>query len=300
MPGAEWYYAQKEKKLGPISLEELENLALSGDLLPETLVWSEGMAEWQRHDAIFPEVWKTLERIGSLGGPSGIPATAGIPPVHPGLQCARCRRPLPVDDLVPIASQRICLQCKAVVLQGLQENPAGETSGINPGLEAIRREHIAQEASLKSIGIVCIFVAVLSSLLVVGMVSELRDPGVRRALNPAISVQLFALTAYVPLYLVIGFGLYRLSPKARIPAVFTFALGCIIPPTCLLNWLFLYTLLSKKGRRVLSDDYRTIIQQTPGVHFRQSRVRTMIVILVIVGLVSFLGFIMLQGRKQLP
>lgn len=297
MPGTEWYYAKKDKKLGPISSQDLEDMALCGELQPETLVWTEGMSGWSRHDAVFPEVWKALDRAGTLGGPSGVPATAGIPPVHPGLQCARCRRPLPVDDLVPIAGQRICLQCKSVVLQGLQENPAGETSGIDSELVAIRREHISQEASLKAIGIVCIFVAVLSSLLVLSMVSELEDPVVRRTLNPAFSLQLLALTAYVPLYLVIGFGLYRLSPRARIPAVFTFALGCIIPPTCFLNWLFLYTLLSKKGRRVLSDDYRTIIQQTPGVHFRQSRVRTIIVVLVIVGLVSFLGFIMLQGRK---
>ncbi|MFO1462131.1 MAG: DUF4339 domain-containing protein, partial [Verrucomicrobiota bacterium] len=214
MPGTEWYYAKKDKKLGPISSQDLEDMALCGELQPETLVWTEGMSGWSRHDAVFPEVWKALDRAGTLGGPSGVPATAGIPPVHPGLQCARCRRPLPVDDLVPIAGQRICLQCKSVVLQGLQENPAGETSGIDSELVAIRREHISQEASLKAIGIVCIFVAVLSSLLVLSMVSELEDPVVRRTLNPAFSLQLLALTAYVPLYLVIGFGLYRLSPRA--------------------------------------------------------------------------------------
>lgn len=292
MPGTEWYYALKGKKLGPISAEDLENLALSGDLQPETLVWSEGMAEWQRHDAVFPDLWKTLDRAGSLGGPSGVPATARIPPVHPGLQCARCRRPLPVDDLVPIASQRICLQCKSVVLQGLQEKPEGDAPVLVPELEAIRREHVAQEASLKSMGILCMLNAIFATFFLLGTM-----PGVTGTFQTVSRLDVLVwclLAVYGPFKLYVGYSLYRLNPKVRTTAITLFVIGSLIPPICFLDWLFLYTLLTRKTRRVLSEDYASIIRATPGIRYRAPMFRRMILMIVILVLGTFLGVLMLR------
>ncbi len=41
-----WYYRRNDTQLGPVSVEELRQLAVSGQLSPTDLVWNEGMAEW--------------------------------------------------------------------------------------------------------------------------------------------------------------------------------------------------------------------------------------------------------------
>ena len=45
---AEWYYTTNKKQMGPVSWDELRQLAGNGLLKPTDLVWTEGMAEWVR------------------------------------------------------------------------------------------------------------------------------------------------------------------------------------------------------------------------------------------------------------
>jgi len=46
MSPVEWYYAQGDKQEGPVSPTEIKALADGGRLLPEDLVWREGMEDW--------------------------------------------------------------------------------------------------------------------------------------------------------------------------------------------------------------------------------------------------------------
>jgi hypothetical protein len=46
MTTVEWYYARDNKQLGPVSAAELKRLSAGGELLPDDLVWREGMSEW--------------------------------------------------------------------------------------------------------------------------------------------------------------------------------------------------------------------------------------------------------------
>jgi hypothetical protein len=41
-----WYYAKEGQRLGPITFEQLKELANSGAIQPATLAWCEGMPEW--------------------------------------------------------------------------------------------------------------------------------------------------------------------------------------------------------------------------------------------------------------
>ena len=41
------YYAINQEQMGPVSEEELRNLAASGTVTTETLVWQEGMEDWE-------------------------------------------------------------------------------------------------------------------------------------------------------------------------------------------------------------------------------------------------------------
>lgn len=42
----EWYYARGGQRLGPLAAENLKELAVSGRLQGDDLVWTAGMAEW--------------------------------------------------------------------------------------------------------------------------------------------------------------------------------------------------------------------------------------------------------------
>jgi hypothetical protein len=55
---AEWYYTTNNQQMGPISWDELRQLASSGLLQPTDMVWKEGMADWakaSRTEGLFRE-----------------------------------------------------------------------------------------------------------------------------------------------------------------------------------------------------------------------------------------------------
>src|SRR5437763_12943351 len=55
---AEWYYTTNQQQMGPVSWDELRQLARSGLLKPNDMVWSDGMAEWvkaSRQNGLFAE-----------------------------------------------------------------------------------------------------------------------------------------------------------------------------------------------------------------------------------------------------
>ena len=63
----QWYYAHGGERLGPVSQEQLRELASSGQLQASDLVWQEGMADWTP--------------AGEVGGLLPEAAAAGPPPV---------------------------------------------------------------------------------------------------------------------------------------------------------------------------------------------------------------------------
>ncbi|GGD48745.1 Uncharacterized membrane protein YckC, RDD family [Pseudoxanthomonas indica] len=44
---AQWYYAKADERLGPVDAQDLQARLESGELNGDTLVWREGMAQWQ-------------------------------------------------------------------------------------------------------------------------------------------------------------------------------------------------------------------------------------------------------------
>src|SRR4051812_42870290 len=61
---AEWYYTTNKQQMGPVSWEELRQLAGNGLLKPTDLVWTEGMAEWVRastQNGLFAEAGVTAK-----------------------------------------------------------------------------------------------------------------------------------------------------------------------------------------------------------------------------------------------
>jgi len=49
---AEWYYTTNNQQMGPVSWDELRQLASTGLLHPTDMVWKEGMADWQKANRV--------------------------------------------------------------------------------------------------------------------------------------------------------------------------------------------------------------------------------------------------------
>jgi len=49
-----WYYAGPQGQLGPLTEEEFQKHVTNGNILPETLVWKQGMKDWRPFKEIRP------------------------------------------------------------------------------------------------------------------------------------------------------------------------------------------------------------------------------------------------------
>jgi hypothetical protein len=109
-----WYYNSGGQQQGPISDAELASLLATGKITPETLVWREGMKDWQ---------------------PLATARQAAAPPLLPtgatGAPCVECGRTFPADELVSLNNSLVCAQCKPIYLQRMAE---GVPVAGRPGL----------------------------------------------------------------------------------------------------------------------------------------------------------------------
>ena len=71
---AQWYYTQQGQRLGPVSEEQLKQLAAAAQLKPTDMVWKHGMANWIH-----------ASQVKGLFPPSG--------PPDPQMSSASSRRP---------------------------------------------------------------------------------------------------------------------------------------------------------------------------------------------------------------
>ncbi|HLW75721.1 MAG TPA: RDD family protein [Bryobacteraceae bacterium] len=108
-----WYYADAGRQIGPIEEAALDDLVRTGVVRDDTLVWSEGMANWQPHSAV--------------RGPKPAPMPA-VPIAANSSFCSECGRPFPADQLVAIGSASVCAQCKPLYLQRIREG--GQAIGV--------------------------------------------------------------------------------------------------------------------------------------------------------------------------
>src|SRR6266496_1673482 len=97
-----WYYAEAGEQRGPITDAELRDLAKAGAIRDGTLVWREGMANWQPY--------------GQVKGPTGAP-----PPRVGEVVCWQCGKMFSQDEVIPIGEGWVCAGCKPIYLQRLKE-----------------------------------------------------------------------------------------------------------------------------------------------------------------------------------
>ncbi len=109
-----WYYAENGQQQGPLTDEQFQSLAQAGTIRAETLVWRDGMAEWQPYQRVVP----------SSGTPPA--ATPG------GVVCSECGNSFAPDQVIRIGERNVCAACKPVFVQRMTEGAApGAVSGLH-------------------------------------------------------------------------------------------------------------------------------------------------------------------------
>jgi hypothetical protein len=76
MPNRSWFYAASGQQQGPFPEAQLRDLIARGTVRPDTLVWSEGMAGWQKAGEI-PDLMAMPPGMPSIPQGGGPPITAG-------------------------------------------------------------------------------------------------------------------------------------------------------------------------------------------------------------------------------
>ncbi len=72
MDTTKWYYGQGDKEMGPVSSEELRELAVSGKLGPHDMIWKEGMPNWVEASSIQGLIpTAAAPKAPEIAGPSG-------------------------------------------------------------------------------------------------------------------------------------------------------------------------------------------------------------------------------------
>jgi hypothetical protein len=75
---AEWYYTEQGQRRGPVTWQQLQQLAQSGKLRPVDLVWKAGMAQWSPASS-----QPSLFNATAPAAPAPSPAPAAPPPPAP-------------------------------------------------------------------------------------------------------------------------------------------------------------------------------------------------------------------------
>lgn len=137
--------------------------------------------------------------------------------------------------------------------------------------EAIRREHIKHEASVRSVGSLYLLGSILLTLIGVGgLLTAFGDSGETTTEGlPAVASVLFLL--FAALQFQVGRWLRALNPKAKIPATILAIIGLLgFPIGTLINAYILYLLNSKKGVTVFSAEYAAVRAATPHIQYKTS------------------------------
>jgi uncharacterized RDD family membrane protein YckC len=113
-----WFYAENGQQRGPVTDADLQALLAAGKINSETLVWREGMAEWQP----WRQAGATANAVPGGAGLAADPGAAG------SVICSECGRSFPPSEVIRHGSVFVCGSCKPIFIQKLKEGAA-----LNPG-----------------------------------------------------------------------------------------------------------------------------------------------------------------------
>lgn len=274
----DWYYAHGGDRRGPVGDDELNRLVQQGIVTSQTLIWREGLTDWQPYGA------------GAGAVAASPPLLASAPAAM--VTCAGCGRGFSGSEVISLDGNLYCATCKPLVVQRLRE---GETA--NSAAEAIRLEHLKHEASVKSIGLLY-YLGGAALIVFFIIAANFSTVPTSRLGGPLASFLAFILILVGVGQIVVGTGLRRLRSWARIPTGILSGLGLLsFPIGTLINAYILYLVFSRKGKMVFSEEYRAVMEQTPHIKYRTS-ILVWILIGLVVLVIGFALVAMFVGRSR--
>lgn len=152
----------------------------------------------------------------------------------------------------------------------------------------IRRSHIKHEAGVRSISVLYYAGSVFLCLVGISSLMATRD---KSLLFGAFFLVLSLL------YFKIGRWFHALDPKAKLPATILSVLGLLaFPIGTLVSAYVLYLIYAEKGRTVFSEPYQAVIEATPDIRYKTSKLVWFVVILF--GLFMLLLIVAVLSRHR--
>ena len=122
----DWFYHQNGENHGPVSVDELRGLSAGGQIDGTTLVWQQGMAQWEPYGTSAALRASPVVALASNGiAQSPGPSASAIADLHP---CSECGKLFPSHDLLAYEGKMICPVCKPLFFQRIREGV--ETPGV--------------------------------------------------------------------------------------------------------------------------------------------------------------------------
>src|SRR3954452_10134980 len=131
----EWYYVEAGKQAGPVTEADLDKLVSSGRIRADTLVWREGMPNWQPVGVVRPGVAPSAAGPAAASFSPAAPPMAGAVPVGSapaaGVVCAQCGGIFPRENTIQYGSSYVCAACKRTFVQKIKEGVPTAFESLN-------------------------------------------------------------------------------------------------------------------------------------------------------------------------
>lgn len=142
----QWYYAENNQPVGPLSEEDFQSRVSAGNVTPQTLVWCEGMPAWKPYEQVAPA--------------APVPVAVAAAPTPTAVSvCCECKRHFPLADMIQYQGVMVCAQCKPTFFQRVEEGAQVETVMIYAGFWIRFVAKFIDGLILGAVGLMLAFVA---------------------------------------------------------------------------------------------------------------------------------------------
>ena len=104
----EWYYAENKDAIGPLSEQEFQSLVSTGKITLSTLVWHQGMKNWQQYSQATDQRLNATVEVASTDG-----LETSV--------CSQCGVAHPEEKMIRYGDVWVCAGCKPLFVQKLKE-----------------------------------------------------------------------------------------------------------------------------------------------------------------------------------
>ena len=270
----DWYYAAGDKQQGPVDEETFRRLVSEKVVKPQTLVWRKGIPDW----IPYSEVGEAKPRV-----PVSEPVRESVSEQEQVeeseeviLKCYHCQKSFELSDLIRLDGKNVCEGCKpALIHEGGQDSAD----------ERIRNEYLNHEASVRSVGPIYFIIA---ALFIASGLDLLKKGSAGGLLVLLIAAGLHGYAAV---------KIRKLDPSAR-PwvGVLSGLVLLVFPVGTVISAYILYLVFSKKGKFVMSEEYVAIMERTPGIRYRASKV-IRVLLWIVLGLILMGAIGAILGAK---